>query len=343
MGISFYTFQILAFVIDRRKAGQGPPGAVDYLNFASFFPQIVAGPIERGRDLLPQVKRLKFCLSRKAVESGLSWVVLGLFFKLALAENFALLDEELNSASANAVKIWAEAGFFACRIYFDFAGYSFIALGLARFFGIELTLNFRSPYLCRNLQEFWRSWHVTLSRWFRDYVYIPLGGSRTKNRWLTVMAVFGVSGLWHGAGWNFVVWGLLHGAGVLACVLLGKRQLPKFIAWMLTMGFVLLTWLFFKESDFWVTVAKLQLLANPEAYQLNLAGFVGMFDSAKSMILMAMMLGLTSLVFAGEWWSLRRSGMPYDLLLNRWIQLGLITGIFFLAPTSESSFIYFNF
>ncbi|MFT6181408.1 MAG: D-alanyl-lipoteichoic acid acyltransferase DltB (MBOAT superfamily) [Akkermansiaceae bacterium] len=147
MGISFYTFQILSIVIDHFREKEERPSGLDYLNFASFFPQIVAGPIERRKDLLPQVKNLKFVLRRDAVEAGIPWIVLGLFLKLALAENFAPVAQEMRAEAVNAVQVWLEAVFFAFRIYFDFAGYSFIAFGLARCLGVRLTLNFRSPYL----------------------------------------------------------------------------------------------------------------------------------------------------------------------------------------------------
>ncbi len=342
MGISFYTFQVISFVIDSFRQEESRPPLVDYLNFASFFPQIVAGPIERRCDLLPQVKSLRFVLRREALEEGLPWIVLGLFLKLVLAENFALLDSELRSVAVNAVQVWLEAGFFAFRIYFDFAGYSFIALGLARCFGIRLTLNFESPYLARNLQDFWRQWHVTLSRWFRDYVYFPLGGSRVKFWAVNLIVVFLVSGLWHGAGWNFLIWGGLHGGGVWACMMTGKHRLPGLVSWGVTMLFVTLAWIFFMESDWKVAWEKVQMLASPSKYQLSPAAVLGIFDGPKTVILALMILALTGCVMIGEWYS-KRSGELYGLFRNRWLQLALIAGIFFLAPASESRFIYFNF
>lgn len=342
MGISFYTFQVFSFVIDTRKAKLERPALLDFLNFASFFPQIVAGPIERRSDLLPQVKSLKFRLQREAVENGMPWIVLGLFFKLALAENFALLGEELNPASPNSLKVWFEAGFFACRIYFDFAGYSLIALGLARCFGIRLTLNFRSPYLARNIQDFWRQWHVTLSRWFRDYVYIPLGGSRVRFWAANVLIVFLVSGLWHGAGWGFLIWGLLHGVAVLGCALMKGRRLPLPVSWAMTMGFVVVAWIFFMESDWRVAWSKVLALVDPRGYQVSPGNLMAVFEGPKTIILAGMMMALTGAVVVAEFLSLRK-GACYALFLNRWVQLALIAGIFFLSPAKESGFIYFNF
>ncbi len=342
MGISFYTFQILSFVIDSFRRGGERTGLVDYFNFASFFPQIVAGPIERRKDLLPQVEGLKFVLRREDVEGGIPWIVLGLFLKLVLAENLALIDSEMREVAVNAVQVWLEAVFFTFRIYFDFAGYSFIALGLARALGVRLTLNFRSPYLARNLQEFWRQWHVTLSRWFRDYLYFPMGGSRKGFLGVNLLVVFLVSGLWHGAGWNFLVWGGLHGVAVLSCVLMGSFQLPRLISWFVTMSFVTISWIFFKETSWEFALGDLRLLTDFSAYQLSLEAMLVIFGDQKNLILAGVIVLLVILVMLAEEISLRR-GVFYDVLLNRWVQLFLIVGIFFLSPAMEGGFIYFNF
>lgn len=342
MGISFYTFQILSFVIDSLRENDEKPPVVDYLNFASFFPQIVAGPIERRKDLLPQVRALKFSLRSDAVEAGIPWIVLGLFMKLTMAENFALVAQEMRFEAVNAVQVWLEAIFFAFRIYFDFAGYSFIALGLARCLGVRLTLNFQSPYLARNLQEFWRQWHVTLSRWFRDYVYFPMGGSRTGFWVVNLLVVFLVSGLWHGAGWNFLIWGGLHGLGVLLCVMMGARQFPVVFSWGVTMIFVTVSWIFFKESSLDSAWSDVRLIVDPRGYGLSPAAVLAIFEGPKTVILAAVMIVVTTCLMVGEWASLRR-GRLYGVFLNRWVQLALIAGIFFLSPANESGFIYFNF
>jgi len=342
MGLSFYTFQIFSFVIDSRREGLDRPRFLDFLNYASFFPQIVAGPIERRSDLLPQVQNLSFGLKRKDIEDGLPWIVLGLFFKLVMAENFALLGDELRSFSTNSLIVWFDALFFAFRIYFDFCGYSLIAFGLASCFGIKLTLNFRSPYLARNIQDFWRQWHVTLSRWFRDYVYFPLGGSRVRLWFVNVCIVFLLSGLWHGAGWGFLIWGLLHGVAVLVCVLSKKKRLPYWLAWSLTIAFVTVSWIFFKESDWRIACQKVEALAFLKGYHLNASAILACFEGPKTALLAGFMAVLTAAVFVGEFFSQRKSA-PYGLLLNRWVQLLLIAAICFLSPTRESAFIYFNF
>ena len=216
MGLSFYTFQTIGFWIDNLRNPQPRPGFLDYLNFSSFFPQIVAGPIEKRESLLPQIETANFRIHRENVNAALGWIVLGLAYKMVVADNLGLYPEKFQIDASNAWHVWLESFVFGMRIYFDFAGYSFIAIGLGLLFGIHLTLNFRSPYWSANLREFWRNWHITLGTWLRDYVYLPLGG-RKKGNWIAnTLIVFLVSGIWHGAGWGFIVWGLLHGIGVAA-------------------------------------------------------------------------------------------------------------------------------
>ena len=172
VGISFYTFQKVAFVVDTLVLKHPLPRLLDYLNFAGFFPQIVAGPIERKSDLLPQIENFRFRWLPKEIDEGAGWIVVGLFFKCCLADNLA---NYFNRALAdNAYQIWLANILFGLRIYYDFAGYSLVAIGLGRCLGVKLTLNFMSPYCSTDIGEFWRRWHITLSQWFRDYLYVPL-------------------------------------------------------------------------------------------------------------------------------------------------------------------------
>lgn len=340
MGISFYTFQLVALVVDTRRDALPRPSLRHYLNFASFFPQIVAGPIERRADLLPQVAKLQLRTTATNIELGLRWIVLGFFFKLALAENFALLDQSM-AHGASALAVWCEAFFFGFRIYFDFAGYSFIALGLAQCFGVQLTLNFRSPYLASDLSTFWRHWHITLSNWLRDYVYIPLGGSRGGRVARNILIVFIVSGIWHGAGWGFIIWGALHGIGVIVAHSAKGLPFPRFAKWPLTLAFVMLTWIFFKDPDVSSAAQKMRSLVDLGGYRPSLA-HVQSFLPGRALPLALLMGVLTALVLTGEWISQRRNE-PYTLLKTRLSQIVLIALTFFLMPAEESRFIYFNF
>ncbi len=228
VGISFYTFQTLSYTLDIYGGRQRPHrGLLEYLAFVSFFPQLVAGPIERARELLPQFCRRRTFSPAWAV-SGCRLILWGLAKKLLLADHLGTVVDAVyvRADTAGAAELALATLAFAFQIYADFAAYSDIAAGVGRLFGIRLTRNFALPYFAPNLAEFWRRWHVTLSRWFRDYVYIPLGGSRVPwpRHLANLMATFLLSGLWHGAAWHFVAWGGWHGLGVVVAHLWRERR-----------------------------------------------------------------------------------------------------------------------
>ena len=215
VGISFYTFQACGYMIDvYRRQIMVERNFCTYALFISFFPQIAAGPIGRGKELLPQFK-VKHYLNREDITTGLRWMLWGYFMKVVVADRLALYTDAVfgNIAHHTGVSILVAAVLFTFQIYCDFAGYSFIALGCSRIMGFRLIVNFARPYMATSVQDFWRRWHISLSTWFRDYLYIPLGGSRCS-KWRTrmnLMITFVVSGLWHGANWTFVIWGGLNG------------------------------------------------------------------------------------------------------------------------------------
>ncbi len=218
VGISFYTFQALSYTLDVYRGEIEPEGNFfRYALFVSFFPQLVAGPIERSGNLLRQIRQIeKLKLwNYENITSGLMLMVWGMFQKMVIADRVAVLVNTVfdNYFMHGAVALLAGAAGFALQIYCDFASYSSIAIGAARVMGFELMENFNTPYFARSVSEFWHRWHISLSTWFRDYVYIPLGGSRCSRlkKYRNLMITFAVSGLWHGAGWGFLAWGLLHG------------------------------------------------------------------------------------------------------------------------------------
>lgn len=217
VGISFYTFQTLSYTIDvYRKQLEPTDNLLDYLAFVSFFPQLVAGPIERASRLLPQFEA-KRVFNQTAARDGCRLILWGLFKKLVVADRLSIfVNEYYADPHASGSHLALATVFFAFQIYCDFSAYSDIAIGSARLFNIRLMRNFNYPYFSKNLTEFWHRWHISLSTWFRDYVYIPLGGSRVGafRRVLNVMITFLVSGLWHGAAWRFLFWGGVHGAAV---------------------------------------------------------------------------------------------------------------------------------
>jgi alginate O-acetyltransferase complex protein AlgI len=341
VGISFYTFQKVAFVVDTLALKKPVPRFLDYLNFACFFPQIVAGPIERRDDLLPQMERFRFTYAAERINEGCTWIVVGLFFKCCLADNLAGFFDP--GSIDNPFFIWKANVLFGLRIYYDFAGYSLVALGVAKALGVRLTMNFQSPYVSRSIIEFWRRWHVTLSGWFRDYVYIPLGGGRVRWWALNIAIVFLISGAWHGAAWNFVIWGALHGLFLIANRLFGKTALPAFLSWLLTMIAVFYAWLCFYETRTGILAHKIRVILTPSSYSTAaLNEFMANSFSRNSVPLLAFALMAVATLLV-EWLSLRNEKEPYALLRRPVVLFPLVVLIVWLAPGKANDFIYFAF
>lgn len=228
VGISFYTFQALSYSIDVYRGKLEPTrDVVAFFAYVSFFPQLVAGPIERATNLLPQFQQQRQFDYLMAVD-GVRQMLWGFFKKVVVADNCAVYVDEIwnNVSGESSLNLIMAAGLFSIQIYCDFSGYSDIAIGCAKLFGIRLMRNFNVPYFSRDIAEFWRRWHISLTTWFRDYVYIPLGGSRVS-KWKVVrntFVIFLVSGFWHGANWTFLLWGAFHALLFLPLILLGKNR-----------------------------------------------------------------------------------------------------------------------
>jgi len=259
VGISFYTFQTLSYSIDiYNKKIKASKDIISFFAFVSFFPQLVAGPIERAKNMLPQfLKKRKFNYDFSI--SGCRLILIGLFKKMVVADNLSIIVDSIYSNPADFLGFPSLLAtvFFAIQIYCDFSGYSDIAIGLARLLGFKLKTNFKTPYFSKSLTEFWRNWHISLSTWFRDYVYIPLGGSKMSEKriYVNIMITFLLSGLWHGANWTFIIWGAIHGLGLIiekkVSVLKFKVNLIFNIFRVLfTFSFVCLAWIFFRSESF---------------------------------------------------------------------------------------------
>jgi len=269
VGISFYTFQTMSYTIDVYRGKLDPTkDFVAFAAFVSFFPQLVAGPIERASNLLPQFYKKREVDYARLADGGRQ-ILWGFFKKVVVADNCAILVNKTFGVSdfstLSGVTLWVSIIFFAFQIYCDFSGYSDIAIGLAKWFGFDLKTNFRTPYFTRSIPEFWRRWHISLTTWFRDYVYIPLGGSRvSRNKSLRNIAiVFLVSGFWHGAKWTFIVWGILHFVYFLPSFLFKKHRnntedqlYPNRIPSIREIGGIIFTfllvciaWVFFRADD----------------------------------------------------------------------------------------------
>lgn len=342
-GISFYTFQLIAILVDVARLPSYRPKFFDFLNFASFFPQVVAGPIERKDDLMPQMENFRLHISLANLHRATPWLALGFFYKVCLADNLSLFIDREAMASAWPV-LWNTL-LFGFKIYFDFCGYSLIAFGIAAALGVKLTLNFRSPYLSTNIRDFWRRWHVSLSYWFRDYVYIPLGGSQTPRWPLNLLIVFVVSGLWHGAAWSFLLWGFLHGLYcVCGHVFKARLHLPRPIGWAFTMFLVFLAWLPFYETRWDVLCSKAVLLATPSAYAPSAAlAWVSSFDPAE-LLTMLVAVGLCLFGFLIEALSLLKDDRAYySLAENPLLVAFLVAATVLLGSAHGNEFIYFSF
>lgn len=257
VGISFYTFQAVAYTVDVFRAQiSAETNLILFTTFISFFPQLVAGPIERAKDLLPQFHE-QHSLEYKNIVSGLQLILWGVFKKVVIADQLAIyVDSVYNGVEfQTGARLVLATIFFTYQIYCDFSGYSDIAVGSARILGFDLMTNFRQPYLAISLRDFWRRWHISLSTWFRDYVYVPLGGNRVPQLriYINLLVVFVVSGLWHGAAWTFVIWGGVHGLWlVLEDVIeqLKPKSLPEMplLRWAVTFIVVIISWIFFRAN-----------------------------------------------------------------------------------------------
>jgi len=288
VGISFYTFQSLSYAVDvYRREIPATRDLVNFLAYVSFFPQLVAGPIERARHLLPQFAETRVLTCGRLVE-GAWLVVWGLFKKVVVADNLApLVELAYDHPDPTGPLVLLGTAAFAFQIYGDFSGYSDIARGLAALLGFDLMVNFNLPYLAASPREFWRRWHISLSTWLRDYLYISLGGNR-RGHWrtrLNLLLTMVLGGLWHGAAWNFVLWGLWHGAG-LVLTRSGARspstnpsRIRWWLGWMGTMLFVLYGWLLFRAGSFAQVVDLTAALGRwswpawSASYGTNLAAF----------------------------------------------------------------------
>ena len=353
IGISFYTFHGLSYVIDIYKDKIKPEkDFIDYSLFVSFFPLLVAGPIERATHLLPQIKNDRKFDYSKAFD-GLRQILWGLFKKIVIADQCAEHANLIfnNSAEYSGSTLALGAIFFAFQIYGDFSGYSDIALGTARLFGIELLRNFAFPYFSRDIAEFWRRWHISLSSWFKDYLYFPLGGSK-GGIWQTIrntFIIFLVSGFWHGANWTFIVWGLLHALYIMPSILFKTNRknldivaqgsvfptFKEFAAMMLTFSLTVFAWIFFQGCDY---RACLQLY---HYYLFQITFYRAKSLPVKTLVFVLMMLLLewngrheqyAIATFGFNWPKLLRWGFYYTIML-------LI--IFFIG--AEQQFIYFQF
>jgi D-alanyl-lipoteichoic acid acyltransferase DltB (MBOAT superfamily) len=256
LGISFFTFTQIAYLVDCHRRRATEPSLPQYALFVSFFPHLISGPILHHAEMMPQFASPTNKAPRwDNLSAGLFLLAIGLCKKVLVADNLAPIADAGfgHAATLSATGAWTAALAYALQIYFDFSGYTDMALGAARMFNIRMPINFDSPYRALSLREFWRRWHMTLSRFLRDYLYVPLGGDRAGlgRTAANLMVTFVLGGLWHGAAWTFVAWGALHGAGMVAVRAWQRTgmHLPVALAWTVTFAFLLVTWVFFRATS----------------------------------------------------------------------------------------------
>ena len=358
VGISFYTFQTMSYTIDIYKNKmRANKNLLEFMTFVSFFPQLVAGPIERASHLLPQFSKRRH-FDNYEFKEGIKQSFWGLFKKIVIADNCAFYANQIfeNSEVYPGSVLVIGAILFAFQIYGDFSGYSDIAIGISRMMGINLMQNFKSPYLADNIQDFWRRWHISLSTWFRDYVYIPLGGSKVDSsfrRSLNIIITFTVSGFWHGANWTFVIWGALHSlfyfiqtaySKNLNSIKILPRNLVKGFNILITFIAVTFAWIFFRAESFSHAINYISeitshtIVVNPIDYFKNMGSSVQPFVIIISLIYLSVFEILNknaSHSFQVAHYRTRVKTLIYCSLL--------ILLIFFRATNGSVDFIYFQF
>ena len=338
VGLSFYIFQSMSYTIDFYRGNiERETSLIRYATFVSLFPRLLMGPIERAKNLLPQLRRMP-PVSTQDFADGLSLFVVGMFKKVALADYLALYVNKVYGAPEQfqSPALILATILFAWQIYFDFSGYTDMARGVARMMGFRLMLNFNNPYLADGLRDFWRRWHISLSSWFRDYLYIPLGGNRKgafgtyRNLFITMV----VCGLWHGPSWTFVLWGALHALGYCLTYRLErtsfyKEKVPRLLKQLLVFGFVTFAWIFFRAetiADAWAVIAG-----------IFTAGFA---DPRCPILALALIVAVWLYQFAYE--SRLRCVLEMRAVRLTGIILMILYLVFF-APSGGQAFIYMQF
>ncbi len=359
LGISFFTFQQIAFLIDAYKKDTHKYNLLDYTLFVTFFPQLIAGPIVHHKEMMPQFKGYKKAGTNRIVK-GLVIFSIGMFKKLVIADTFSIWA---NTGFANVGELtffgaWLTTISYTVQLYYDFSGYCDMAIGLALIFNIRLPINFNSPYKASNIQDFWRRWHITLSTWLKDYIYISLGGNRNGNvsASFNVFVTFLIGGFWHGAGWNFIIWGAMHGTALTAhrAWSYSKLRMPKYIAWFITIMFVHFAWVFFRADDVStaITVVTKMFNSNLTFSEMNIFIYNSisfpLITTLTSAVLMLVFLFLTllcTLVMKNSLEIARYNDEKYIFSSKAIVFYGMILGLTSLSMflTSTSSFLYFNF
>lgn len=348
IGISFYTFQVLSYVIDvYRKTVPAQKSIVNLGMYVTLFPQLIAGPIVRYETVAEEIENRKENFTE--VVEGLKRFFIGLGKKVLIANQMALIADTIyggDLANTGTVSLWLAAISYTLQIYFDFSGYSDMAIGLGRMFGFHFLENFNYPYIAKSITDFWRRWHISLSTWFRDYVYIPLGGNRVSTlKWLrNILVVWLLTGLWHGASWNFILWGVYYGVIlIIEKVFLGRiiEKLPKVLQHIYALFFIIIGWVIFRVEDFSQMGIVLQKMFTWQASSI-IDNIVLNFDVFSS--LPYVLIGIIgSMPLFAKVREKRKQTNSYLIVSNLWSFGIFMLSICFLLVATYNPFIYFRF
>lgn len=349
MGISFYTFQTMSYTIDVYRGLIKPEKHLGYFAlYVCYFPQLVAGPIERAQNLLEQFK-IKSSLLYENLSWGGKQIIWGFFKKVVIADRIAIIVDEVfnNPEQYDGTSLILASYLFAIQIYCDFSGYSDIAIGVSRIFGIKLKINFHLPYMSESFQEFWSRWHITLSGWFRDYLYIPLGGNRvSKIRWyMNLLIVFLVSGFWHGASWTFIIWGGLHGLYLVVETILfkveniKKSKRERLFRQLVVFHLVTFAWIFFRANS---TKDAFYFVSNLGNWKSgSMADLIASIGNFQFIFLMLLLVGF--LVSEKKMDSIIKQNTRFKHIYNQMLFAFITALILIFGFFGEAQFIYFQF
>ncbi|MCH1642338.1 MBOAT family protein [Paenibacillus timonensis] len=351
IGISFFTFQGLSYIIDiYLQKVQVQKNFLKFALFKSFFPQLIAGPIVRYVDVHDQIENRVTTVDDFAY--GIRRFVMGLGKKIIIANTLGQVADSIFNLPAHQNSLdtaWIGAICYSLQIYFDFSGYSDMAIGLARMFGFKFKENFDFPYVSKTVTEFWRRWHISLSSWFRDYLYIPLGGNRKGNVYFNLLIVFMVTGLWHGAAWNFVIWGLWHGLFLIIERVLRKSKtkfrIPQILTWLYTMLIVVVGWVLFRSPDLAYALSYLKIMfAIDSPYDVGFTVWYYLDPMVITIILIACLASLPISKYIKNNVGAYEEHNGFSLFIqNAYVAFLLILSIMFMATSTYNPFIYFRF
>lgn len=349
LAISFFTFQQIAYLVDSYRSETKEYDFLNYALFVTFFPQLIAGPIVHHKEMMPQfASKYNLVKKHKNIALGLFIFFIGLFKKVIIADSLSVMANNgfTSSALLNTAEAWITSLSYTMQLYFDFSGYTDMAIGLSLLFNIKLPINFNTPYKATNIQDFWRRWHITLSRFLRDYIYIPLGGNRVSSfrTYSNLLVTFLLGGLWHGAGLTFVFWGFLHGAALVIHRLWQNTgiKINKFVAWFITFNFINITWIFFRAKDFQEALNVLKAMFTYKEITLTshrIGEILSNIEADDKLMVLFVAAFFLSLFFKNSI-ELMKDFKPN----KKYIAVLLIISIFsFLEMHKVSEFLYFNF